>query len=66
MARNYRKWTSVPGLPSLRPSFPFGNMGDIYMQRKPFFDGQLDVFKQLEGHKYVLHLKFHQFTGYVR
>ena len=43
---------------ALRPSFPFGNMGDIYMQRKPFFDGQLDVFKQLEGHKYVLHLEF--------
>ena len=54
--KNYRKWTSMPGVPSLKPSFPFGNMGDLYMRRKSFMDGLLDVMGQLKSHRY-------EFTG---
>ena len=51
--KNYRKWRCMPGVPSLTPSFPFGNMGDIYMQRKSFFEGTQAVIDQLKGHRYT-------------
>ena len=51
--RGYRKWTSIPGVPSLKPSFPFGNMGDLYMQKKSYMDATLDVMDRLKGHRYV-------------
>ena len=52
--KNYRKWSNMPGVPSLRPSFPFGNMNDIYMQKKSFIEGTQDVIDQLKGQRYTL------------
>ena len=54
--KNYRKWRSMPGVPSLRPSFPFGNMRDLYLKRKSFIDGTQDVIGQLKGHRYYVHI----------
>ena len=52
--KHYRKWRNAPGVPSLKPSFPFGNMGDLYMQRKSHFQGTQAVIDELKGHRYVL------------
>ena len=57
--RDYRKWTSMPGVPSLKPSFPFGNMSDLYMQRKSFMDSTLSVLHQLKDHREVT---FHNYS----
>ena len=52
--KHYRRWRNVPGVPSLKPSFPFGNMGDLYMQRKSDYQAKMDVIDELKGHRYVL------------
>ena len=52
--KHYRKWRNVPGVKSLKPSFPFGNMGDLYMQRKSDYQAKMDVIDELKGHRYVL------------
>jgi len=50
MTKEYRKWEKT-GVPSIKPSFIFGNLKDVVLQKQHTLDFHREFYNKMAGHR---------------
>jgi hypothetical protein len=54
LTKEYRQWEGS-GVATIKPTFPFGNMLDIWKGKKTMFDLHKEFYRKLKGERYVFY-----------